>query len=177
MRRRSRIAIAVASGLAAVGAAILAITGRRPAVKSTVMSNESHSSASPIPTGAPAPALLSLKAQIDAAYPMRNRASDGIMADARHIAEGKSDHIFGNAFDITTDSVNGPDNEALAVYLLSDPRTHYTIFDRQIRNVEIQNGAARAYTGTDPHTSHLHLSIYAARRDDASPWNLGAPVA
>jgi hypothetical protein len=125
-------------------------------------------------TPGPAPALLTLKAQLDAAYPLRNRASDGIMADARHIAEGKSDHILGNAFDITTDPVNGPDNAALAVALLRDSRTHYTIFEREIRNVEIQDGAARAYTGADPHTSHLHVSIYAARRDDTSPWDLGS---
>jgi hypothetical protein len=126
----------------------------------------------PSPAPSPAPALLTLQAQLDEVYPFRSRASDGIMADARHIAEGKSDHILGNAFDVTEDPVHGPDLAVLAVTLLQDLRAHYTIWNREIRNIEIQDGAARPYTGADPHTSHVHISIYPASRDDTSLWDL-----
>ncbi len=128
----------------------------------------------PAPAASPAPALLTLQAQINQAYPLRSKVSDGIMADPRHIAEGKSDHIHGNAFDVTTDPQSGPNNAALAVALLSDSRTHYTIFNGEIRNVEIdgRSGASRPYTGADPHTSHLHVSIYPAGRDDTRQWDL-----
>ena len=133
----------------------------------------------PAPSGGgsgvgPAPALLALLRQIDAAYPSRSRASDGIMADAAHIAAGKSDHITGDALDVTRDVApgRGPDLPALADALRQDRRVSYVILDRQIANRAIQDGKWRDYAGTDPHTSHLHVSILHDRRDDASPWTI-----
>jgi hypothetical protein len=121
-----------------------------------------------------APALLALKSQVDAAYPLRSKASDGGLPSAAHHAQNpNSDHETGDAWDFTYDEGHGPDLDALAVALLRDPRTHYVIWNRQIANPEIQGGAWRAYSGASPHTEHLHLSIYDARRDDASPWDIG----
>jgi hypothetical protein len=120
----------------------------------------------------PAPALLQLKAQIDAAYPGRDRRADGIMGDAAHQAR-VSDHNQGNALDVTFDAAAGPDLDALAEALMGDFRTHYVIWRRRIRNVEIEGGAWRPYNGADAHDHHLHLSIYAERREDTSPWAIG----
>jgi hypothetical protein len=120
---------------------------------------------------APAPALLALRDQLDARWPLRSRASDGILGDAAHQARA-SDHNQGNALDVTHDPVNGPDLEALADMLLRDERTHYVIWNRRIRNRAFEDGAWRPYSGASPHTEHLHVSIDPTRRDDASGWQL-----
>lgn len=120
-------------------------------------------------TASPAPALLALRDAIDARWPQRNRANDGIMGDAAHQAR-KSDHNEGHALDITHDPTNGPDLEALAEVLIADPRTHYVIWNKRIRNKAFEGGAWRPYSGASPHTAHLHISVTAERREDTSPW-------
>jgi hypothetical protein len=134
--------------------------------------------------GGPAPALLTLRAQLDAQWPRRSRASDGIAPSEEHRrANPKSDHATGDAIDITYDAAQGPDLDALAAALLADPRTRYVIWRRRIANVQKEGGAWRPYSGASPHEDHLHLSIVAERRGDASPWNVAtaasgaAPVA
>jgi hypothetical protein len=120
---------------------------------------------------APAPALLALREQLDARWPSRSRASDGIMGDAAHQARA-SDHNQGNALDITHDPSNGPDLDALADALIGDERTHYVIWNRRIRNRAFEDGAWRPYSGASPHTEHLHISIDSTRRDDVTSWQL-----
>ena len=122
-------------------------------------------------TASPAPALLALRDAIDAHWPQRSKASDGILGDAAHQAR-KSDHNEGNALDITHDPVSGPDLEALADLLIGDPRTHYVIWNKRIRNMAFEGGAWRPYNGASPHTAHLHVSVVAEHREDASPWRL-----
>lgn len=143
--------------------------------EATAPSGESLPTAA-VPSAAPAPTLLALRRQIDAAYPLRSRASDGIMASAQHTAQNpKSDHERGDALDVTRDTQNGPDLPALAATLLQDERVTYVILDRQIANRAIVAGAWRPYPGPDPHTSHLHVSILHDRRDDAGPWQIAEP--
>ncbi len=127
----------------------------------------------PIATLAPGVALAfgPLLGEIDARWPLRNRASDGTLGDAAHLAR-KSDHNTGLALDVTNDPVNGPPLTELAAALLRDPRTAYVIFDGRIANPGIKAGAWRRYTGPNPHRHHLHLSISAAARDDVAPWDL-----
>lgn len=126
---------------------------------------------------APAPALLTLLRQINDAWPERAKASDGIMGDASHQAR-VSDHNLGDALDITRgDDDKSPPLEDLAEILLHDPRVHYTIFDRQIRNLEFEAGGPRPYTGTNPHDHHMHVSIHHDKRDDTSAWDLSGSSA
>ena len=123
--------------------------------------------------GEPAPALLTLRAQLDTRWPRRSRASDGILRSEEHRRTSpKSEHTAGDAIDITHDPKHGPDLDALAAALLKDPRTRYVIWRRRIANVEREGGAWRPYSGASPHEDHLHLSLFADRRDDASPWEL-----
>lgn len=129
--------------------------------------------APPIEAPTPAPALVALLAQIDAQWPTRGRASDGIGGDAEH-QQRQSDHNTGDALDITADPANGPPLDVLAAALLRDPRTHYVIWNRRIANPEKAGGAWRPYTGASPHTDHLHLSIYPEKRNDGSAWNLSS---
>jgi hypothetical protein len=139
----------------------------------------SSSSASKTPSGAPgtpAPSILRLRAQLDAMYPARSKASDGIMGDAAHQARA-SDHNDGTAIDFTHDPGNGPELDRLAEVLLSDRRTKYVIWNRRIAAPMISGGAWRPYTGSNPHTRHLHLSILAEARNDTADWpQTGAAV-
>jgi hypothetical protein len=132
-----------------------------------------------------APALNALLDQIDAIWPQRNTASDGAIGDST-----EPDHMGGNAVDITNDPTNGPDLRALAEILLSDPRTHYVIFDSRIANRDVQAGAWRPYPEREDgesigdyeeraklynkHSRHIHLSVRQSGRADGSRWPRGA---
>ncbi len=124
----------------------------------------------------PAPCLLVLRAQVDRRYPNRLRASDGIMGDARHQASA-SDHNRGDAIDLTHSPAQGFDARALAE-LLRHQMSHYP--NGRITYI-ISNSAIcsqrdgwkwRRYDGTNPHRSHVHISINAARRTETRPWSI-----
>jgi hypothetical protein len=116
-----------------------------------------------------APALLELQREVDATWPGRSRLSDGILGDGAHQARA-SDHNTGDALDITYDPAAGPDLDELAALLFQDGRTRYVIWNKQIASRDIAGGAWRPYPGSNPHTRHLHVSIYPAQRDDVAPW-------
>ena len=123
----------------------------------------------------PAPACKALLWQAQVLWPNRNRASDGIIGDARHQAQ-VSDHNQGNAADLTHDPANGCDAHAIAELLKAsgDRRIKYLISDRRIWNPSISPNW-RTYTGSNPHTKHIHVSIHAHLRDDVSAWSLTPP--
>ena len=108
-----------------------------------------------------------LRAQVDKAMPKRSKGSDGTIGDARHQAEA-SDHNP-NSHDIVCawDCTATPKDawaKPLAVEIAADERCHYSIFN----GVFYHHGKAPAhYTGSDPHTNHVHVSI----NQSASSWN------
>lgn len=116
----------------------------------------------------PAPACRKALKDATVRWPNRNRASDGIMGDPRHKAR-KSDHNLGNAYDLTHDPANGVDCNKLAKAVISDPRVKYVIWDRQIYNPSISK-KWRKYSGNNPHTKHMHVSIKSGSRDDMRAW-------
>ena len=122
----------------------------------------------------PAPALLTLKAQLLKAYPGMKSGDLGIMGDARHQATA-SDHNQGNALDIPVEGGPGAGGPmtALAEALLSDGRGHYAIYNRRIKH---GGGGWTPYSGVSSHTDHIHLSINAGSRGDGSPWALSGSV-
>lgn len=85
------------------------------------------------------------------------------MGDAAHQSR-KSDHNDGNAVDITNDP-SGCSGDIIAEAATRDPRTKYVIWNRRI-----WTGTWKPYTGANPHTSHVHISIRADARDDTRPW-------
>lgn len=117
----------------------------------------------------PAPACKKALADATLRWPQRNRASDGILGDARHQAR-KSDHNSGNAFDVTHDSIRGPDCTALSRQVINDPRVTYVIWNSQIYNRTHNTPQWRQYTGANKHLTHMHVSIKPESRDDLSPW-------
>jgi hypothetical protein len=122
-----------------------------------------------------------LVAEVDAAAPRRSKRSDGSIGDARHTSVS-SDHNpdprgVVRARDFTHDPSGGLDAAALAEHLRGrrDARVKYVISDRRIASPEARDGAApwawRPYTGTNPHTSHVHVSVVAGgKADDLAPW-------
>lgn len=130
-----------------------------------------------------APALTALISDVNDEWPLRSKVSDGTIGDASHSAR-KSEHNpnrepgddvpdgYVTAADITTDGV---DKSRLIAVLIADPRTWYVIHDRAIYS-RTYGFARRSYTGSNPHTSHIHVSLNQNRRscDDTRAWLAGA---
>lgn len=135
-----------------------------------------------------AKALLTLRDQVNAKAPHRDKAWDGTIGDAAH-ATRNSDHnpwiIDGRqgvvtAMDITNDPTNGCDANALAeaIRASKDERVKYIIWNRRIANASpIGSHAAwewRNYTGPSPHDHHVHVSVGVnkAQYDSTVPWSI-----
>ena len=120
-----------------------------------------------------APALSSLRDEVNRAHPRRDKTSDGWIGDASHAAR-KSDHNpdyssggVVRAIDIDHDGI---DKHELRRRVLADPRTEYFIQDWLIYTR--QNGMRPArYTGSNGHTAHSHTSLrHGATYEKAGPW-------
>jgi hypothetical protein len=129
-----------------------------------------------------------LLAQINAAAPGRSKASDGSIGDPAHQAT-ESDHNPehpappGNpdyqvdARDFTHDPAHGADMGMVseAIRRSHDPRVAYVIFSRRIYsgNPGPAPWTWRTYTGSDPHTNHMHVSVLDLTHDQTQPWQIG----
>lgn len=126
-------------------------------------------------------AAVQLREQIDDAFPERDRASDGWIADVRHMRAGKSDHIpdvqgWVRAIDIDAD-LSGkakpeimPDlADEIRKYAKSDAkkRIAYIIFNGRIAS-PILGWKWRKYTGANKHTKHAHISFTKKADDDGA---------
>lgn len=137
-----------------------------------------------------AESLETLRHQINAAFPNRDKKADGGIGDAAH-ASRSSDHnpwvVDGRtgvvtARDFTHHPASGCDCNILveAIRASRDPRVKYIIWNKRICS-SAPNGSApawawRAYTGKNGHTHHVHLSVHAdkARFDSTAPWKMPA---
>ena len=118
-----------------------------------------------------APSLLQLRAEVDARWPNRGRASDGWLGDSYHQAS-RSDHnpvghVNGpsvgtpgvvHALDITA---RGIDPAAVVAAVVGDSRVWYVIYNRTIWS-RSYGWRPRPFSG-DSHTTHIHISL----RDDS----------
>ncbi len=130
-----------------------------------------------------AKSLNTLLDQVNAAYPGRDKSSDGTIGDERHQAEQHSEHNPDSngvvrARDISNDPAHGLSSEALAQTLVAsrDPRILYVISNKKIANSTINNWAWRPYNGSNPHDHHVHISVVADPKlyDDTRPWAIKA---
>lgn len=131
-----------------------------------------------------AESLVVLRDQLNQLYPNRSKLSDGTIGDAAHAAS-VSDHNPNSdgvvtAFDGTHDPAHGIDIAVLAETLRvhRDPRIKYVIANRRIfaGNDGPSPWVWRNYTGTDPHTNHLHLSVLARLADSTRPWAISPSI-
>ena len=125
--------------------------------------------------------LLTLRSQVNALYPNRDKSSDGTIGDAAHQG-GVSDHnpdALGivRALDITHDPAHGCDIDKFTDALAAgrDPRISYVIANQLIMSGPAgpDPWAWRTYYGSDPHTNHVHVSVVAdAIADHTTAWVL-----
>jgi hypothetical protein len=149
-----------------------------------------------IPAWRTCKALVMLGQQIDQKYPRRNKQCDGTIGDAAHQSRDsdhnpwvKDENGIGvvTARDITHDSSSqGPKGQDLVDALVKsqDPRIKYIIFNRRIwRSYDrpARNGRPAVpawhpdkYTGTNPHTQHVHISVGSDPDfyDSTRPWSI-----
>ena len=125
-----------------------------------------------------------LRLQVDDSFPDRDRASDGWVADQRHMSAGTSDHIPDpnsgtvRAIDITR-NLSGAKEPDLMPYLAdqirlaarSDKRIAYIIFDGRIASARL-GFRWRKYKGSSPHVHHCHISFTKKGDADGSFFNI-----
>ena len=131
-----------------------------------------------------APSLGTLRAQVDEHAPNRSKRSDGWIGDPAHAAR-RSDHnpdVYGvvRALDLTNDPNAGfsAAEFAEALRLSRDSRVKYVIWDRRMfssySNDRRDAWAWGSYSGSNPHTSHVHVSILphesGAAAYNTDPW-------
>jgi hypothetical protein len=117
------------------------------------------------------PAALAVLRQATALVPKRKKASDGLLPSKAHIkASPNSDHNTGLAVDLTHDPKAGIDCAEIFEKLKKDNRVSYLIFNNKIWSRDKAKSGNRPYTGSNPHTKHLHISINPDLANDTSPW-------
>ena len=139
-----------------------------------------------------APALTQLMAEVNAAWPNRDRSTDGTIGDYKHsltTSEHNPYDEYGKkdpdgvvrAVDIDKDGIHVP---TLLNATIGDRRVHYVIYNKIIYSCHY-GWRARPYHGEDPHTGHIHISlrnntsertpaaVVLAAQKDTSPWLKG----
>lgn len=114
------------------------------------------------------PAAIAVLRQATKISPSRMKASDGLLPSKAHLAQNpNSDHNTGLAVDLTHDPARRIDCHEIYEQLKKDKRVKYLIFNKQIW---IPGRGDKPYTGSNPHTNHLHISIKDNCGNDDSPW-------
>ena len=135
------------------------------------------------------PCLIELMHETDRLFPGRSRASDGSIGDPSHAAR-VSDHNpslprppgWVDAVDITDDDAAGCDVGRLVHHLVAsrDRRVKYLIHKGTIWKAYDLNGVPAwtptPYTGSNPHTHHVHCSIFSEGRFITGAWWAAADV-
>lgn len=112
-----------------------------------------------------APALLTLRAQVNALAPNRSKASDGTIGDERHAARksahNPNEHGVVCALDLTHDPRGGLDCQRLVDALVAskDTRLQLIIWNRRILSSTVEPWVWRPYNGSNPHDKHCHIEV------------------
>lgn len=129
--------------------------------------------------------LAKLRTQMNERYPKRDTSSDGWIGDKAHAAR-TSDHNpdkkgIVHALDLDVDFGNPKTKPAqtlvdeLVAYAKSgkkgSARLKYVIYNRTIWS-KANKWKPKAYTGTNPHTKHIHISATTASDADGTAWPL-----
>lgn len=123
-----------------------------------------------------APSLARLRTSVNTRWPGRDRSSDGWIGDRAH-QQRTSDHNPDSsgvvrALDLDKDGLHVP---TVLAALFIHGAVRYAIHNRKIYHVDDQF-RPRKYTGSNPHTGHIHVSIYHTKSAEATKVNW-VPVA
>ena len=115
-----------------------------------------------------APSLVQLRTEVNRLWPQRSRVSDGTIGNAAHAAR-KSDHNPNarrsvNAIDITAKGIHV---SRLIRAAIAHPATAYVIHGGYIWS-RTYGWKRRTYTGSNPHHTHVHISIQQTAAAEAS---------
>lgn len=138
-----------------------------------------------------ATSLEILRAELNTLYPTRDKRSDGWIGDKYH-AGGKSDHNPSQwpprwagvvrAFDVDNDLGPGANGQTLVNHLVPMMGKHpalmagaYLIYNGRIISTDRLREGWRKYSGKNPHTGHVHISVSYAESGYNSivSWGLG----
>ena len=135
-----------------------------------------------------AKSLATLRTQVNEKWPNRKKQNDGTIGDEKHksrssdhnawVEDGKTGVV--TALDITHDKASGCDagKIAEAIRASEDPRVKYIIWNKKICNFQKVGNAKpwawRKYTGTNPHTEHVHISVRSMKEeyDSTAKWTI-----
>lgn len=121
--------------------------------------------------------LEKLRQQVNARHPNRLRTSDGTIGDRAHAARA-SDHNprrgVVHALDLTHSPTRGFDAHAMAerIRVSKDPRVSYVISNGRIFSSTKSPWTWRRYAGSNPHRSHVHVSIRDQHADNTRDWSI-----
>lgn len=121
-----------------------------------------------------ADSLKNLFAEIDAVWPNRDRRTDGSIGDAAHQATSSDHNPDGrgivHAIDIDKDGI---DTDFVVSQCIQDETpTSYVVWNRQIWS-RSRDFRPRPYTGSNPHTDHIHVSIRYGPHYESANWTWG----
>ena len=130
-----------------------------------------------------AKSLVKLRDQVNAAYPNRDRSSDGTIGDQAH-RNRKSDHNpdhngIVKALDIDADLSPTQSVKSLVDVLFQnrDIRIKYIIYNGKITTPDHRGRIQgwKPYNGPNAHKHHAHISVkpLPLQYDDESAWDLG----
>lgn len=135
------------------------------------------------------PNTLRLRDAVNTVAPSRDKGADGTIGDAAHrlsVSSHNPDDTVGSKSEYT-DADNVPEVRGLDIdanlnadftaqdivdAIVASPdrdRLKYMIYNRKIYS-KSRSFVPVAYTGSDPHTGHIHFSGDPASDDDDSPW-------
>lgn len=124
-----------------------------------------------------APSLARLREEVNTRWPKRDKAADGWIGDAAHAARTSQHNPDGkgcvHAIDVDTDGI---DSNWLVQRAIKHAACWYVIYNRVIWS-DTDNWVPKPYTGADPHTGHVHISIHLTGQAELSAalW-LGSPA-
>ncbi|SNY55233.1 peptidoglycan-binding domain-containing protein [Paractinoplanes atraurantiacus] len=118
--------------------------------------------------------LARLRAEIDQRWPNRDRKSDGSIGDKDHEKTASDHNPNGrssvNAIDTDKDGISPM---TLVEAAKRHPACNYVIFNRVIYTRD-RGFRAHRYSGPNPHTQHIHVSILqnSAAEESTRPWGI-----
>lgn len=130
-------------------------------------------------------ALSTLRAEVNARWPDRDKTSDGTIGDAAHQGTASSHNPDADgsvdAFDMDVE-LNGPgrpyaaDVERVKAAFEKHPAARYWIHNRQIAT-RTTNWLREPYYGANPHDKHVHFNTREGYEDSTQPWGVWPPPA